>query len=105
LYLIQLGHVDVLPEFYGRVLAPRSVLLEMQHAEAPPEVQAWALNPPSWLESVEVLQLDTSLPPELGDGEREAISLALEVKADVLLIDEWAGRQELRLVVLKLRGH
>ena len=39
-------------------------------------------------------QIDTSLAVELGPGEREAISLALEIQADVLLIDERAGRQE-----------
>ena len=103
-YLIQLGHVDVLREFYGRVLVPHAVLMEMQHAEAPPEVHAWALGPPEWLERVEVRQLDASLPAELGDGEREAISLALEVKADALLIDEWAWRREATARHLEIAG-
>lgn len=89
---------------YGRVLVPQAVLIEMQHAEAPPEVRAWAHTPPGWLERVEVRQLDTSLPAELGDGEREAISLALEVKADILLIDEWAGRQEATSRHLEIDG-
>ena len=93
-YLIRLGHPDVLREIYGRVLVPHPVLIEMQHPEAPPEVRDWASTPPPWLEEVHVQQLDTSLAVELGPGEREAISLALEVRADVLLIDERAGRQE-----------
>lgn len=93
-YLIRLGHSEVLREIYGRVLVPPAVLAEMKHAEAPPEVRAWACEPPAWLEETPVQQLDKSIPAELGTGEREAISLALEVRADLLLIDERAGRQE-----------
>lgn len=93
-YLILLGHSDALPAIYGRVLVPDAVLVEMQHPEAPAEVQIWASAPPAWLEKRYVQQIDTSLAVELGAGEREAISLALEVKADILLIDERAGRLE-----------
>jgi predicted nucleic acid-binding protein len=93
-YLIRLGHPEVLQEIYGRVLVPGAVLVEMRHPEAPEEVRSWALAPPAWLEQVRVRQLDATLAMELGAGEREAISLALEVRADVLLIDERAGRVE-----------
>ena len=93
-YLIRLGQSDLLRNIYGRVLVPRAVLIELKHLEAPAEVRAWASAPPAWLEETQVQQLDTSLSLELGAGEREAISLALEVHADLLLIDERAGRKE-----------
>jgi predicted nucleic acid-binding protein len=92
-YLIRLGQSDLLRNIYGRVLLPRSVLIELKHLEAPAEVRAWASAPPVWIEETQAKQLDTSLSLELGAGEREAISLALEVHADLLLIDERAGRR------------
>jgi predicted nucleic acid-binding protein len=76
----------------------------MQHLEAPTEVRAWASAPPTWLEERQVQQIDGSLAAELGAGEREAISLALEVHADVLLIDERAGRQEAQALHIEVAG-
>lgn len=89
---------------YGRVLVPHAVLMEMQHPEAPPEVRDWASRPPVWLEERQVQHIDASLAAELGAGEREAISLALEVHADLLLIDERAGRQEAEARHIQVAG-
>ena len=41
-YLIRPGHPDVLQEIYGRVPAPRAVLIEMLHPEAPPRYESKA---------------------------------------------------------------
>jgi predicted nucleic acid-binding protein len=103
-YLIRLGHSDLLREIYGRVLVPPAVLMEMKHPEAPPEVRAWACQPPAWLEEIQVLQVDATIPAALGIGEREAISLALEIRADLLLIDERAGRQEAEVRNIAVAG-
>jgi len=103
-YLIRLGYVDLLLEIYERVLVPTAVLIEMQHAEAPKEARAWAVLPPPWLEQVRVMEIDASLAAELAAGEREAISLALEVRADLLLIDELAGRREAEIRQIDVAG-
>ncbi len=49
-------------------------------------------------------QVDGILAADLGAGEREATSLALEVGADLLLIDERAGRREAEVRHIEVAG-
>ncbi len=42
--------------------------------------------------------------PDLGDGEREAIVLAQELHADIVLIDEGDGRREAQRRALTMTG-
>ena len=87
---------------YTRILIPPAVLAELQHPLAPKPVQNWAVNAPAW---VEVLTPKSSLIlAQLDLGESEAIALATEVHADVVLIDEQAGRQEAVRRGLKVAG-
>jgi predicted nucleic acid-binding protein len=116
-YLIRSGYVWILPELFGKVLVPQAVLSEMLHPHAPAAVRTFATSLPSWLEHAKVGRLVPGLDPSLGEGEREAISLALEIRADALLIDDLAGRREAQsrqiaargtlavLVQASLRGH
>jgi predicted nucleic acid-binding protein len=85
-YLVLIGHVDVLPILFDRIVTPPAVIAELLHPGTPPPVRAWAMTPPSWLEIVSPSVIDPML--KLGSGEAEAISLAREVNADLLLIDE-----------------
>jgi predicted nucleic acid-binding protein len=88
-YLVLIGHVEVLPLLFDRIVAPPAVIAELLHPGAPSTVRAWAASPPSWLEIV----TPTIRPSELrlGAGETEAIGVAQELNADVLLIDERAA--------------
>jgi len=103
-YLIRSGYVWILPELFGRVIVPKAVLAEMQHPRAPEEVQAFSNSPPPWLECVEAGRIATGLDPSLGEGEREAISLALDTHADALLLDDLAGRREAQSRQIAARG-
>jgi predicted nucleic acid-binding protein len=90
-YLILIGAVDVLPQLFREVNAPPAVLVEMLHSSAPAAVRGWAQAPPSWM----VVRSPTSMSEiasRLDFGEAEAISLAMELQADAILIDERKGR-------------
>jgi predicted nucleic acid-binding protein len=85
-----------------RILVPAAVLAELKHPLAPKPVQDWVANAPAW---VEVLSPKSSpTPSQLDPGESEAIELAAEVHADVVLMDERAGRQEAVRRGLKVAG-
>lgn len=91
-YLVLIGQIDLLTGLYARILIPPAVLAELKHPLAPKPVRDWACDTPKWLE---VLSPKDSLTlAQLDLGETEAIALATEMHAEVLLIDEQAGRQE-----------
>src|SRR6201993_3213291 len=82
---------DILPSLYRRVLIPPAVSAELAHANTPTAVRAWISQPPQWLEVVGLKQpVDLAL-AHLDAGEREAISLASELQAILLLMDERDG--------------
>jgi len=66
-------------------------------------VRAWLAARPSWLE---IRQPTRTLPPEvdLDRGEREAIAIAEELAADLLLVDEWDARLEAERRHLRVVG-
>lgn len=95
-YLILIGEIEILEKLFMRIVVPQAVFRELQHTKTPQPVKDWIANAPSWLE---VKQADASLfrpSKRLGDGEREAISLAIELKADAVLIDDRDGTHEAR---------
>lgn len=68
------------------------MLAELRHPLAPEPVRDWATNGPVW---VEILSPKSTITlGQLDLGESEAIALAAEMHADVVLMDEQAGRQE-----------
>lgn len=95
--LAHLGHVPWLEALFRRVWLPPAVASELRQpppAYRPIEVSDWAflevLAPTS---RRRVSELRTTLDV----GEAEALALAEELKADIVLIDETAGREAARL--------
>jgi predicted nucleic acid-binding protein len=103
-YLVLVQADSALPKLYQRVLIPPEVLKELRQEGAPPEVKAWADSPPNWLEVRAPTSIDPSLTALLDLGEASAISLAKEIHADRLLIDDRDGRQIARNLGLYVAG-
>jgi len=89
-YLILIQTIEVLPRLYGQIIIPPEVVGELQSIAGPDAVREWATKPPTWLDVRVPKSIDATL--RLGAGERAAIALAGELKADRLLIDEHKGR-------------
>lgn len=92
-YLILIEQENLLPELFGQIVVPQAVFNELQDEGASVKVRDWSQNLPFW---VEVKQC--GLTPEasldiLDKGEREAILLAQELSADLLLVDDKQARQ------------
>jgi predicted nucleic acid-binding protein len=92
-YLIVIGHIGVLPSLFTRVLIPAAVQAELTHQQTPAAVRSWMTKAPAWLEVHESFQSTNPETALLDDGERQAISLALRVEADYILMDDEAGRR------------
>jgi predicted nucleic acid-binding protein len=93
-YLVLIDHAAILPALFGRVLIPPIVAEELQRSRTPAPVRAWISSPPEWLEVRLPYQRPEAVLLRLGAGEREAIVLAQEVQATLLLMDDLEGREE-----------
>ena len=89
-YLVLIRQAEVLHQLFGEVMIPEAVLTELRHPKAPAAVTAWLQNLPHWIRVVKVSHVDDTI--ELGHGETEAISLAVEKQVSIVLMDERRGR-------------
>jgi len=90
-YLVLIEAAEILPKLYRKILIPPAVKAELTNANTPNIVRAWMSQPPAWLEVVSLKQPVDSAVSHLDAGEREAISLASELRAGLLLMDERDG--------------
>ena len=103
--LAVIGRLDLLKRRYGTVSIPPAVKTELSalsHTLGKARIDAALAD--GWLI---VDTRDTSPPPEvaaLDAGETDAIALAQAIQADVLLIDERAGRQAARQIGIVVAG-
>ena len=101
-YLIQIGQIELLAQLVEKTVLPASVQTELLHDAAPVAVRTWAANPPAWVEIRATKQ--TIEAKDISDADREAIALARELNASVLLMDDSQARRcAARLGVFTMR--
>ena len=104
--LARVGRLHLLRDVFGRVIIPQAFWNEtVQDGQG--QSGAQEIRDASWIElrtlgagkhvAQQLLQM-------LGDGESEAIALAQEMNADLLLMDEKLGRAAARALGLRLTG-
>jgi len=103
--LARIGDLELLRRLYGELLVAEAVWREVV-IEGRGQPGAEAVSTASWIQAREVLNQDLvrALRQDLDAGEAEAIALALEARADLLLIDERLGRETARHLGLQYVG-
>jgi predicted nucleic acid-binding protein len=93
-YLILIEEIDILTKMYGSVVIPHAVREELVRPSAPEPVRKWIAQPPAWLEVRTPVNVPDASLAHLDAGERDAIMLAGELRADQLIVDDRHGRRE-----------
>ena len=101
-YLILIGHIDVLPRMFERVVLPTAVQSELSNSLAPPAVQRWIADFPAWLEIAQTPAVP--LLTGIHKGEAAAIALAAAMHADLLLMDDRRGLRAAKQQGLRVTG-
>ena len=81
-----------------------AVLTELTNESTPATVRSWLANTPEWLRVQVPRETLRHLLNVIGDGEREAIALAVEVGADALLMDDRDARRHAEALKCQVIG-
>lgn len=105
IHLAKTGRLNLLEALYGQVSIPEKVYLEctdtVHHRE---EVEAISQTDLIKRHSIEDKRLSRLLYSEIDAGEAEALVLALESSADLILLDDQEARNKARKLELPVTG-
>jgi uncharacterized protein len=105
LLLAKIQRLALLHELYTAILVPVAVLDELgvKPDQEAMQIQALVDSGTFTLQPV-MLQSLAAVPATLGQGEREAIALAIETAADLVILDDRQGRRLARMRGLAVTG-
>src|SRR4029078_12436775 len=89
--LVNAELIDLLPAIFGDIVVPPQVITELHSPKRSEAIRLFMAQSPVWLKERSPLSLAAI--PLLDEGEIAAISLARELNAELLLIDELEGRK------------
>lgn len=103
-YLYQTNLLELLPILYGQILIPQAVADELAQGR----LQGVALPEPSslpWVSLRQIRELDPALAlPNLGLGEREALTLAMALPNSLVILDDALARRYARELNVSFTG-
>jgi predicted nucleic acid-binding protein len=102
-YLVLVSRESILQTLYGKVIIPPAVLAELGHPSAPLKILNWARHLPTWV----TVATPSSIPPQfegLDFGERQTLGLAMELRADLVLLDDKVARHVAMRESTKVKG-
>ena len=101
--LLGLNLLSLLRDLYTEVWIPRKV--EKEFLKKDPIVRGEVLENAPWIKTVDLTDPQTAaVYVELDEGEAEALALAAEHEARLILLDEKAGRQTAEKIGLTVKG-
>jgi predicted nucleic acid-binding protein len=103
-YLVQIGHIMLLPQLFEKIFIPSIVYDELRHPSTPVPVRTWTNATPAWLEVLPVVVSDDPAFQTLDDGEKSALTLGVTLGADLILIDDRKGAAVARKKGFEITG-
>lgn len=105
IHLAKIGKLGLLKDLFETVVVPEAVYRESA-LEGKERAEAELIRNADWLKILQIndKKLVRLLQSSVDDGESEAITLALEIGADLILLDDSDAREKARLYGLEITG-
>lgn len=105
IHLAKVGKLELLRDFFIEILIPEAVYRECV-IEGKNREDAKRIENAAWIRVAHIKNIDLkkALNTVLDEGESEAIVLALQESADLILLDDYEARELARTYELKITG-